>query len=466
MLKKVFTFAMIFILGVSAMTAENKMQTKQGTILHCWCWSFKTIEENIEKIAEAGFTAIQTSPANECFEGDNGGLEIMSQKSGKWYYHYQPTDWKIGNYQLGTRDDFIRMCAKAKKYGIAVIVDVVPNHTTTHKDEISLDFIEAVGGMEKMYHKNSDHTIRSMANRREVTSAMLGGLPDVNTENPLFQEYFMNYINDLIDCGADGFRFDTAKHIALPDDPVDPAAKENDFWPVFTGKKSVNGKSVKNADELFIYGEVLQEGASREDAYGKLFPVTASNYGKLLRSALKNEKLNAKGIVNFQNAASPEVVTWVESHDTYANEGESAYLTNFMIRAGWAVIASRKDGTPLFFNRPKGKESTQFPGESKIGETGNDEYFSPEVSAVNKFRTAMQGENEKFINGENAGVLIIKRGEKGCVIINLNSKPSAVQVEIKLPKGTYIDKANKTKFVCKDSVLKGKIKPKSICVVY
>lgn len=128
------------------------------------------------------------------------------------------------------------MCAKAKKFGIAVIVDVVPNHTTTHKDEISLDFIEAVGGMEKMYHKNSDHTIRSMANRREVTSAMLGGLPDVNTENPLFQEYFMNYINDLIDCGADGFRFDTAKHIALPDDPVDPASKENDFWPIFTGK--------------------------------------------------------------------------------------------------------------------------------------------------------------------------------------------------------------------------------------
>ncbi|HBP08803.1 MAG TPA: alpha-amlyase, partial [Treponema sp.] len=258
----------------------------------------------------------------------------------------------------------------------------------------------------------------------------------------------------------------TAKHIALPDDPVDPASKENDFWPVFTGKKSVNGKSVKNANELFIYGEVLQEGASREDAYGKLFPVTASNYGKLLRSALKNEKLNAKGIVNFQNAASPELVTWVESHDTYANEGESAYLTNFMIRAGWAVIASRKDGTPLFFNRPKGKEATQFPGESKIGETGNDEYFSPEVSAVNKFRTAMQGENEKFINGENAGVLIIKRGEKGCVIINLNSKPSAVQVEIKLPKGTYIDKANKTKFVLKNSVLKGKIKQKSICVVY
>lgn len=49
MLRRIFTFAMIFILGVSAMSAENKMQTKQGTILHCWCWSFKTIEDNIEK---------------------------------------------------------------------------------------------------------------------------------------------------------------------------------------------------------------------------------------------------------------------------------------------------------------------------------------------------------------------------------------------------------------------------------
>ncbi|MGN0729139.1 alpha-amylase family glycosyl hydrolase [Treponema sp.] len=466
MIRKFLAAVTLFIIGATSMTAQNKEQIKQGTILHCWCWSFKTIEENIELISRAGFTAIQTSPANECFKGDNGGLEIMSRNSGKWYYHYQPTDWKIGNYQLGTRDDFIRMCAKAKSYNISVIVDVVPNHTTTHKDAISQDFIKAVGGMEKMYHANSDHTIRSMSNRREVTSAMLGGLPDVNTENPLFQEYFLNYVNDLIKCGADGFRFDTAKHIALPDDPVDSTAAENDFWPVFTGKKSVNGKSLANAENIFLYGEVLQEGASREDAYGKFFPVTASNYGKLLRSALKNGKLNAKGIRNFQNAAAPEVVTWIESHDTYANEGESSALSNFLLRAGWAVITSRKEGTPLFFSRPKGKEATQFPGQSKIGESGNSEFFSPEVSEVNKFRTAMAGENEEFINGENSGVLIIKRGEKGCVIINLNSKPSTVELRINLKNGTYIDKANKIKFKCKNSVLTGKIKPQSICVVY
>lgn len=457
----------IFIAGMSLAGAQGKKAVQQGTILHCWCWSFKTIEDNLDTIAQAGFTAIQTSPANECFEGDSGGLEIMGKgATGKWYYHYQPTDWKIGNYQLGTREEFISMCNAARKRGIAVIVDVVPNHTTTHKDEISPAFIRAAGGMDKLYHRNADHNIRTFSNRREVTSAMLGGLPDVNTENPLFQEYFLNYINDLISCGAGGFRFDTAKHIALPDDPRDDESLENDFWLVFTGKKAVNGQMMHNAQNLFIYGEVLQEGASREDAYGKLFPVTASKYGKLLRSALKNGKLSAKGISGFQNPASPNVVTWVESHDTYANEGESAFLSNFLLRAGWAVIASRKNGTPLFFSRPKGSESVQFPGESKIGERGNDEFFSPEVSAVNKFRTAMEGQPEEFLNGANTGVLIVKRGDKGCVIINLNSSTEPVEVSIGLPNGTYTDRAGKAKFSCRNSVLKGKIKGRKICVLY
>lgn len=466
-MKKILTVVLVLLLAEFFLAAQTKNGIKNGTILQCWCWSFKTIGENMEKIASAGFSAVQTSPANECYEGDHGGKEIMGKgATGKWYYHYQPTDWKIGNYQLGTRDEFREMCAQAKKYGIAVIVDVVPNHTTTHKDEISYDFISAAGGMEKMYHKNSDHSIRTMSNRREVVSAMLGGLPDVNTENPRFQEYFLNYLNDLISCGASGFRFDTAKHIALPDDPRDDESLENNFWNVVTGKESVNGKSLKNPSNLFIYGEVLQDAASREDAYGKIIAVTASNYGKIIRSSVKGGKLNAKGIANFQNKASPNLVTWVESHDTYANEGESASMTNFQLRAGWAVIASRKDGTPLFFNRPKGAEGVQFPGVSKIGETGNDEFFSAEVSAVNFFRREMQGLPDEFLNGSDTGILIIKRGEKGCVIINMNDSAENVEVKIALKDGTYTDRANRTKFTCRNSVLKGKLRPQKIYVVY
>ena len=49
---------------------------------------------------------------------------------------YQPINYKIGNYQLGTRDEFIEMCNEAHKYGVKVIVDVVINHMTSKWDEI------------------------------------------------------------------------------------------------------------------------------------------------------------------------------------------------------------------------------------------------------------------------------------------------------------------------------------------
>lgn len=466
--KYLLLLSLSFIISQNVFS-QSRGDIQNGAILHAWCWSFKNIEKNLPKIKEAGFAAVQTSPVNKCLEGDYGGLELMSEDlNGKWYYHYQPTDWKLGNYQLGTRDDFISMCKKADELGIGVIVDVLPNHTTPRVNEISQDLLNAVGGITRLYHSNSDHQIRNYDDRLECTSAQMGGLPDVNTENPDFQEYFMQYVNDCIECGADGFRYDTAKHIALPQDPLDKYSKQNDFWPIFLGKKDIRGVYMKNADNLFIYGEVLQGGKSMEEEYGKLMPVVASNYGGIVRSGLVNAKFNAKGIANWRHPSAPDnIVTWVESHDTYANQGESAGLRHAQLRLGWALISARAGGTPLFFNRPKGAEGVQFPGASKIGETGNDEYFHKEVVAVNKFRTAMVGEPEKLENGKDASVLIVKRGEKGLVVINLNpSKSAVIETSVSFADGTYVDKANKAKFVVKDGIMKGKVKKESIAVIY
>ena len=85
----------------------------------------------------------------------------MSSSNGKWYYHYQPTDFTIGNYQLGTRDEFISMCKAAKENNIAVIVDIVPNHTTPMIDKVSKEMIEYCGGLENFYHKGKNQGIRS-----------------------------------------------------------------------------------------------------------------------------------------------------------------------------------------------------------------------------------------------------------------------------------------------------------------
>lgn len=439
-------------------------------ILQAWCWSFNTIKENIPLIAEAGYTMVQTSPANECLEGEDGGLELMSQgRGGKWYYHYQPTDWKIGNYQLGTRDDFIALCAEAEKYDIKIIVDVLPNHTTPYQPGISQEFIDAVGGIDNLYHENGQNFLSNYSDRLQATTAKMGGLPDVNTENKLFQAYFMEYMNDLIDCGADGFRFDTAKHIGLPDDPKDPKSPENDFWPIFTGKKDINGVWLKNVDQLFIHGEVLQGSNAREDAYAEFMNVCASEYGYKLRTALQQRIIRAGRLEEWSHPADPDkLITWVESHDTYANKGESAKLTNFQLRAGWAIIASRSAGSPLFFSRPQGQEATQFPGVSKIGDKGNDEFMHPEVVAVNKFNKAMAGTTEQLITGPNDQVLIISRDEgKGFVIINLQKDaPIKVSVETSLPDGKYVDKANGFKFTAKKGKLTGILTNEKIAVIY
>lgn len=448
MKKLIFKFLFLLFFPLS-LFSETKADIKNGTILHCWCWSFKTIEENLPRIKSSGYVAIQTSPVNTCLIGDNGGMELMSSTGGKWYYHYQPTDFKIGNYQLGTRDEFRSMCAKAHEYGIAVIVDIVPNHTTPMVDEVSREMIEFCGGIEKFYHKGQTSGLRS-----SLTNSNIGGLPDINTENPKFQEYFGKFLADLKTCGADGLRIDCAKHIALKDDPQDDSNLPNNFYDFITRDK-----------DLFIYGEVLQDASSREEDYGKQIAVTASNYGKLLRSCAKNRKFNGKGLVSMQNKASPNVVTWVESHDTYANKGESAGLTNFEIRAAWTVIAARKDGTTLFFSRPKGKEATQFPGESKIGEAGNDEFFSTEVSAVNKFRLEMKDENNMFLN-DSKGLLYIKRGNKGLVILNPTENETYVEFKCNLLDGKYKDKAWALKFRIKNGIISGKIPAEKIAVIY
>ena len=112
-MKKFFWFAFaggILFVGCNpgSHTPQVGVDTNDDVILHAWSWSFDTIAANMKDIADAGYAYVQTSPANTCYVGENGGLALFSKPedsfSGKWYYYYQPTDWKIGNYLLGSRD--------------------------------------------------------------------------------------------------------------------------------------------------------------------------------------------------------------------------------------------------------------------------------------------------------------------------------------------------------------------------
>lgn len=475
-MKKIIVCAAITSLACAPLAARDRVTVNPNavnteTILHTWSWNFPEMARSMKEISDAGFTMIQTSPVQKCYAPEGSGKKIFDENvtEGNWYYYYQPTDWKIGNNILGTRDQMKQMMDSAAKYNIKVIVDVLPNHTAFDVDAVTDDFYRAVGGRDKMYHSNGLEPVRDYNDRLECTLWGSGGLPDVNTENPDFQKYYMEFVNDLIGLGVRGFRYDTAKHIGVHSDPVDTKAgvKENDFWDVATGRKAVKGvKLAIPYDSLFVYGEVLQDKNVPEKEYADYFGQTASGYGWILREAL--EKHSAKGIdlKSFHHEAAPEfLTTWVESHDTYCNAHESAHLTDDQIRVGWVFLTARQNGTPLFFSRPAGSTRTNFYGNNVLGARGNDEFKHPEVVAVNKFRTAMAGQKEDVQMSEDGEVLLVNRGKKGAAMVNLSKSANYIDLPTSLPAGTYKDQVYGKEFKVKNGRLTGILAPERSYII-
>lgn len=440
---------------------HNADATNTETILHVWSWNFPTIAKNMKTIADAGFTMLQTSPVQQHFNPEGKITKIFDGggKDGSWYYYYQPTDWKIGNAIVGTHEQMKEMMDSAAKYNVQVLVDVLPNHTAFDVDAVSDDFYKAVGGRDRMFHSKGLTPINNYNDREQCTLWAMGSLPDVNTENPDFQKYYLTFVNDLLSLGVHGFRYDTAKHIGVHSDPVDTASgvKENDFWDVVTGRKSVKGVSLSQPyDSLFVYGEVLQDKNVPELEYADYMGQTASGYGHVLREALAKGSVNGLDIVSWHHQAAPEyLTTWVESHDTYCNAHESASLTDDQIRTGWVFLTARQNGVPLFFSRPMGSTRENYWGDNVIGARGNDEFFHPEVVAVNKFRKAMSGQKEDLQFSPDGSILLVNRGKKGAAVVNISFVAGFVDLPTGLPDGVYTDVVYGKEFKVKKHRLHG-----------
>ena len=326
---------------------------KNGAILHAWMWSFKTITQHMPEIAAAGYTSVQTEPMSKIKEVAANGKKFTEN----WYYVYQPANTSIGNFVVGTEADLKEMTATAHKYGVRVIVDVVANHFTSDWNAIDPDWQN-----KEYFHKRTgcdgpNGEINDYSNRYKVTQCHLLGLWDLNTQNQAVADRMQKFLKTAVADGVDGFRYDAAKHVELPTEVFDN--KQSNYWNTI----------LKNGSQ-FQYGEVLQGDSGLDyKAYANMFRDnssdgggnTASNYGKTIRAAVGSNNLDVKMVKNIDTggASEDQLVTWVESHDNYANgDKESTGLTDYQIMMGWAVVGSRRAGAPLYFNRPKGSGGT------------------------------------------------------------------------------------------------------------
>ena len=444
-------FTITSVNGETIVASSNQqVSMKDGTVLHAWCWSFNAIKENMAAIKEAGYTSVQTSPINAVVVGNGGDKKFTNQ----WYYHYQPTAYTIGNYQLGTEAEFIEMNRVAEQYGIKIIVDAVLNHTTSDYSKVSSE-IKSINnwthGADRISNWNS---------REEVTQKSLLGLWELNTQNPEVQQYLLKFLKNAVSDGADGFRYDAAKHIELPGEY--PNQYGSNFWNV-----------ILNNGSEFQYGEVLQDNISRDADYANLMSITASQYGHSIRETLRNRNANAGNLGNYRAGVDPsKLVLWVESHDTYANgntdsESESAWMSDEDLKLGWAMITARAKGTPLFFSRPVGGgKGVRFPEQTKIGDAGSNLYKDPTIVAVNKFHNAMVGQSEYIRNPNgDTNVAMIERGTQGAVIANLSDSEKSLNTETKLANGTYKDQISGKTYTVSNGRLSGSIARRSVFVL-
>jgi alpha-amylase len=164
-------------------------------------------------------------------------------------------------------------------------------------------------------------------------------------------------------------------------------------------------------------------------------------------------------------------VTWVESHDTFGNYGETADLTARQIIYGWAVIGSREGSTPLFFNRPMNSNPpgrVEKWGDNIAGARGNNDFFAPEVVAVNHFKNAMRGSAEYLSNPlGRTDLLMVERGGSGAVIVNMGSEAVFDGIPVRLvADGTYTDAVSGGIFAVNNGRLYGVVPDGAIVVFH
>lgn len=276
---------------------------KTMRILQCLNWQLDSVAEVAPIIREQGFQAVQVGPLQPLKED---GYE-------HWWMSYQPCALTIGN-QYGSRDDFIRLCDILHNEGLLVFPDVVCTHVAGAVDG-------TLSPHEKVDHKLTENPkfwreakfIDNWDDRFQVIH-YCAGLPTFDLSNTELQDYVICFLNALISCGADGFRFDSAKSIPTPSEGCN-------FFPRVL--------SNLNSNHLFNYGEVIFADESLISMYTDYLDV----------------------LTNTWSECKDNVVLFSESHDSFLGLGYTRDKSSREVTLDYAHVVDNFPKT-IYYARP------------------------------------------------------------------------------------------------------------------
>ena len=266
-------------------------------VIHMYNWKTKDIKNKVQEVARQGFTAIQV-PTVQPFK--NSYMDA-------WYWQYQPLSFEIGN-EFGSKEELISLCNKAHEHGLKIIVDVILTHMAGDDygniiphPSVDRKLVESDiwKSFDRIYNWNDRYEVITKSH----------GMPTIQLAKPKAQEFALDFINRLKQCGVDGLRLDSGKSIALPEEG-------NDFL-------------TKLPKDMFIYAEVIFESKELIDKYCQYVNVLTSSYG----------------------SDRNRMVTFIDSHDLMNEFKVTSHYTGDVIKREYDILCSNFPNT-LFYVRP------------------------------------------------------------------------------------------------------------------
>lgn len=165
-------------------------------IAHLFDWPFARCEAELPALVAEGFGAIQVSPPQ------------LSLDRSEWWARYQPIDHTRLEGPLGDEAALRRLIAAAHALGLKVLIDVVLNHMAADSEHARTLHYPHFGPEHFHPRQRVDYN-----DLESIRRGWIAGLPDLATEHPHVRAQGRRYLDLLLDCGADGFRFDAVKHM-------------------------------------------------------------------------------------------------------------------------------------------------------------------------------------------------------------------------------------------------------------
>lgn len=138
-----------------------------------------------------------------------------------WWERYQPISYTL-NTRSGDRSDFLNMTRRCNANGVRVYVDVVLNHMAGENPPPVTGTADSYAYPDKyLYpavpytdkHFNKPCEIENWNDPHQLRNCQVSGLRDLNHTQEYVRGKLVNFLNELIDLGAAGFRIDSAKHM-------------------------------------------------------------------------------------------------------------------------------------------------------------------------------------------------------------------------------------------------------------